>query len=132
MIGRDNRAKSEAPLIPAETCPIAEGLQTLLSALSGDLGTFREELDFSKRKTVDKADVAERLLYFDEMLASVSLKVEELRASNEGLRDCGRYWRGAAKGGADQLDACEAFLLSRSSILPDEVNEFARRLRDAS
>ena len=129
---RDECAKLHAPRVPPETCPIAESLQATLGGLSADIGLFREEIEDSKRKTWPCEEVEERLVYFEQLLAGLRLRIEELRLANEQLRESGRYWRGAAKGANEQLDALLSAVAPYRHRLPPEVDRLVGRVLEAA
>jgi hypothetical protein len=123
---RDERAKLHAPPVPPETCPRVDELSTLLDAISGDLDTFREGLDFGRRKTVDKAEVIELLLDQSANLAGARVRLEELRAANAQLRESGRYWREQHRVTAELLEARVRELEVELGINPERNAEIAR------
>lgn len=97
----DAEAKSQAPEVPPETCPICDALRELVGALSDDLTTFCEGMNYNRRSTIDKADVREIVHQTVEGMATVRLRIEELRNANDMLRNSGRYWRMRARALAD-------------------------------
>jgi hypothetical protein len=129
---RDERAKLAAPTVPPETCPTVDRLSTRLDAIDGDLELFREGLLEGKRKTCERDDVVDMLLEAESNLAGARLIAEELRNANDQLRESGRYWRGVAKGRAEELEALIAAVEAVRHRQPGEVQVLLDRLRDAA
>ncbi len=84
---------------PPNTCPQIDKLLVGFDAVSGDLETFRDDyLEYCANP--DKGEVAEIVQQTIDGLQSLRRDLEALRAANEQLRECGRYWYQRAKANA--------------------------------
>lgn len=79
---------------PPETCPSITQASVQFDALSGDLETFRDDLLEFRAPTQDEAE--EIVSQTIKGLKDMRSLLEKLRADNEALRECGRYWYKAA------------------------------------
>ena len=76
---------------PPNTCPQIDKISVGLDAVSGDLETFQSDY-IEYRKTLDKTDVAEIVQQTIDGLQNLRAEFEKLRAANEALRECGKFW----------------------------------------
>ena len=76
---------------PPNTCPQIDKISVGLDAVSGDLETFQSDY-IEYRKTLDKTDVAEIVQQAIDGLQNLRAEFEKLRAANEALRECGKFW----------------------------------------
>lgn len=75
---------------PPNTCPQIDRLSVTFDAISGDLETFRDDLLEYREPRPD--EVREIVAQTIEGLQQARRLLEDLRAANEALRECGRYW----------------------------------------
>ena len=75
---------------PPNTCPSIDRLSVTFDALAGDLETFQNDLLEYRDPT--PAEVREIVGQTIESLQQARVLLEELRKTNEQLRDCGRHW----------------------------------------
>lgn len=87
--------KADAPPVPPETCPAIDGLSTLADAIAGDIGLVREGL--ARSTSTIAREAAGELLDTESNLATMRLRLEDLRRANDQLRASGRYWYQAAE-----------------------------------
>lgn len=76
---------------PPNTCPQIDKISVGLDAVSGDLETFQNDyLEYCENP--DKAEVAEIVQQTIDGIQRLRAEFEKLRAANEALRECGKYW----------------------------------------
>lgn len=91
------KIEAAAPPVPPETCPAIDFALLLTDSIQGDLGTMREGMQFTRRKTVPKDELIDDLLDREAGLSGLKLRLEELRTANDQLRRSGAYWHRAAR-----------------------------------